>query len=303
MQKYELKYFNKPMLVEEFDSLQDIYDWSIYERGEVETSKGIYTKDNLGREVFISNKNEKSSRKNDSWSGDSTWEETIKHIREGYYQNLEEIKNSIKNDNFKMDLDNLFKFSESVCGCDVNIEKYLAGEPEDMFEFEEQKINKFVNLFIAVGANCDITAEELRQRGIKIMSIIDKLESKKIRCNLNLFSFSQSGNSIGYKLTIIKAKKYKERLDMERLNYALTNPSFFRRIIFANNERHTNEEINKYGYYSYDGYGRSIEFKNDNTYLTEDIKRDNYIIFSTDKDFTKEKIDEGYERILNEDKE
>ena len=132
-----------------------------------------------------------------------------------------------------------------------NVPLYLQGYPLNMIRQEKQEFteDKIIDIYFNISCPGYTSKNQIYNRGIIALSLIDYLESLGFKVNLHLFELSTSGDQlILYEFNL---KEVDEPLDYRTLFFPLTHPSFLRRIIFKLLEK-TPEAAS----YWQDGYGR-----------------------------------------------
>lgn len=152
------------------------------------------------------------------------------------------------------------QFVHDVAGCQVDIGRYLDGEPECMYEYmfsESDKHGKIVDIYYQFNNSCMIKSKDMIAYGIAVLALVDNLESRGFSCNIYAVSLIAEGSDNVENITIT-IKEAGETLNVEAIMYAF-HTSFFRRHWFAFHERKT---------YCSGGYGTS---QNPSEYANEDV--------------------------------
>lgn len=151
------------------------------------------------------------------------------------------------------------QFVHDVAGCQVDIGRYMDGEPECMYEYmfsESDKHGKIVDIYYQFNNSCGIESEDMISYGIAVLALVDNLESRGYSCNIYAVGIASEGSET--ENITITIKEAGETLNVEAIMYAF-HTSFFRRHWFAFHERKS--------YCSY-GYGVS---QNPSEYANEDV--------------------------------
>ena len=270
-----------------FESLGEFYRYAIYDDSCPEN-----TNDNA--------KFSPSSRKCGSgWAGTDTWEEAVDLATNGWTDGLRELRYKINSDNkFIKGISNRFKMRSDVTGSFVDVDAYIRGEPECMMEFEMRTEPRFATIFVSGVASSCVGAEEILNRGRKILEVVDALEQNNIRTRIVQIIASEKDDN--QDRLIITCKDYQQRLDMESLNFALCNAAQLRRFAFAAWERAPREWREKVGFHQglFAGYGRPID--GIKKVIKDMAPTDNepYIVFDAGVADHYEKIDEQVEQLI-----
>lgn len=120
-----------------------------------------------------------------------------------------------------------------VAGDDVDVDRFLSGEPESMVAWEPETVpaaGRVVRVVLDGSVNCDVGAEHLRVAGVMTAAAVDVLEARGVRCEVWV---SYSSNFRNKEIVEIRhrLKAAEEPLDLPRV-VAGMHPSAFRRIGF-----------------------------------------------------------------------
>jgi predicted nucleic-acid-binding Zn-ribbon protein len=274
MREYLDKYKKLNFLVSQYNNINDFYDYAIYD-------KNVKTHPN----------SEQSSRSigDANWYGTHSFKETVELTKKGDVHSINEVKKYIDLKYYNTDFKEILDLSDSG-GSVPNIDGYLQGLPEDMFEFKNIQNNKFVNVFVNFGTNCGYSAAHRKDAALRILTLIDNLESKNFKCNIYLYNPAELKNGFIY-LSIINFKNYKERLDIGLLSFVMLNSSFYRRLHFSACERcgygivyDDNGLIRNSGItdidrlsYCFSGYGRTLSITDRKLPITVDYIKEKVI--------------------------
>lgn len=152
------------------------------------------------------------------------------------------------------------QFVHDVAGCQVDIGRYMDGEPECMYEYmfsESDKHGKIVDVYYQFNNSCGITSKDMIAYGIAVLALVDNLESRGYSCNIYAVGLTAQGSDNVQNITIT-IKEAGETLNVEAIMYAF-HTSFFRRHWFAFHERES---------YSTSSYGQP---QNPSEYANEDV--------------------------------
>jgi len=129
------------------------------------------------------------------------------------------------------------QFVHDVAGCQVDIGRYMDGEPECMYEYmfsESDKNGKIVDVYYQFNNSCGISSQDMISYGIAVLALVDNLESRGFSCNLYAVGITAEGSDV--ENITITIKEAGETLNVEAIMYAF-HTSFFRRHWFAFHER------------------------------------------------------------------
>lgn len=150
-----------------------------------------------------------------------------------------------------------------VTGAYVDIGEFVNGAPECMVNFrDDTRAARFARILVSASFSAAFPAENAMNRGIAIAAIVDSLESRGIRCTVDVVEFSGADGSIMDTVTSAlrfdhNIKQAHEPLHLERLVFAVAHPAYLRRLIFAAMESRSKADRDEFGVTSR-GYGRAI---------------------------------------------
>lgn len=143
----------------------------------------------------------------------------------------------------------------SVAGYQPCVPRYLQGLPDSMIDHKVVTIkSKIVNIVKDIGYAGYVKAETMENESLKVLKLVQSLESKGYRVNLYI-SFVSDVPYTSKKLNMqIKIKDSGQKLNIKQVAFPLVHPSMFRRIVFGLIERL--EETKNFG----NGYGKCTEY-------------------------------------------
>lgn len=195
----------------------------------------------------------------DSWAG-GTLTDALNLAREGWQDKMPEtlaIAESAVTSVFRVaEMDSWLPVHD-VAGCDVDIARYLAGEPECMIEYPLQRVSKagkVITLCASIGLSSRYSAEELVRRGQIVTALALALEQLGHNTELWVDWTSQAGGRThGHRILV---KGANDVIDPARILYAYAHPSMLRRLCFANAHNLTARDRDHFGVSNHGGYGR-----------------------------------------------
>jgi hypothetical protein len=149
-----------------------------------------------------------------------------------------------------------------VAGFEVNMQAYLDGEPEDMFEWmpEEHEVSKRALCIVighSVSAGC--SARDLFIRGQAAIALVRALSL--LGYELEIWSEETVGGHYGsnsklpdYFSTLVRLHAAGEAMDESAVEFAIGNPSWLRRLLFGFQEGQSEAVRAKFGF-GKGGYG------------------------------------------------
>lgn len=155
-----------------------------------------------------------------------------------------------------------------------NIPRYLKGIPTSMYTYKKVEATKMLNIYMQTDYNSYQTKEQIINRGVLTLNLINYLESNSIKVNFLLISVSIQNNEIA--MIKIPLKNAYERLNLKKCYFPIVHPSFLRRLCFRAEELMplTDEDWAS-------GYGRTLSFKEVDDILKQECFNTDYIYIST----------------------
>jgi len=159
-------------------------------------------------------------------------------------------------------VDNTLEYRYNVSGASFDIARYLDGEPECMFEFvpnEDEVSKRALCLVVGYSIPSSVTAQQLFARGQALIGLVRALatlgyeleiwaeESVRPRNGKNLDSEAWS--------VLTRLHSAGTIMDESAVEFALGNPSWLRRLIFALQEGESPSIRKRYGFQKGGGYG------------------------------------------------
>ncbi|MEM6500192.1 MAG: hypothetical protein AAF709_26235 [Pseudomonadota bacterium] len=180
--------------------------------------------------------NKPASRQTDrvDWYGTSSFEEAANYARYGWKDGL---KNLVSANLSLADLAEghtaLRSEDRDVFGCRPDVALYCAGAPDHMVVPGDRlgPSAPLVDMVVQGSYSNNNEAEEIINHGAALASLIDATESEGRRVQLTM-AFGIVAGAFEFDV-LIRIKQHSEPLDMDRLAFALSNPSMFRRIVFS----------------------------------------------------------------------
>lgn len=137
----------------------------------------------------------------------------------------------------------------SVVGEYPDVPRYLAGDPFNMVKRGKQRVPKpAMTIVSSIGANCNVSGQQMANFGAAIVALVDRLESRGVRVELLGVWRStrmKDQSTFSYSWTV---KRTEDHLDLSAVAFGLGHPAMLRRFGFAIMERapaHT--EVYNYG--------------------------------------------------------
>ena len=147
----------------------------------------------------------------------------------------------------------------AVVGYIPNVPNALMNLPQSMITINRihSKV-RAISIYYSNCANWITDAKSFIENGIKILKIVNKLESSGIRVNLySVLYYAEEGDDFAF--VPVKIKDYRDKLDLKKICFPLVHPSWLRRIGFKWVETCKRLTSSSWAY----GYGTSINNSND----------------------------------------
>ena len=146
-----------------------------------------------------------------------------------------------------------------VSGSYVDIGEYVNGSPECMVNFQEDKrATRFMHIVVSASYSGYFPIESAINRGVAIAAIIDILESRNIRREVDLIMCAGAPN--GDKAFIsLPIKQAHHPLNLDTLAFGIAHPAYLRRLIFAVMEGQSAKFRSDFSVAPFGGYGRPIQ--------------------------------------------
>ena len=162
-------------------------------------------------------------------------EEAKKLCKYGYHDNFEklvELKNTLEK-YIKLSRKKSKQYNFYV-GYAPDVKAYLEGNPLSMLNRQYPK-RQHIDIYFNVANLVMASSNEIFNRGAITLSIVEILENMGFSVGLNVFSMSECNGQIHY--VKFNLKKSGERLNIQKLFFPFSNPSFFRRLVFRLREQ------------------------------------------------------------------
>ena len=176
-----------------------------------------------------------SSRRKESgsnpWSGANNFEQALKLGRSGWDAGIRQLdlENGVMSDVG-------VEFSPNVTGAVVNMQNYLQGVPDNMFELKTRREYTLpeVTLYVPLQYSAGNSAKKAMNFTKKIVEYTNELQSKHNVRIIGFFAANFYGD-VKRSVTEVVIKDYDERFVLNNVAFAF-HPAFFRRLWFAHHE-------------------------------------------------------------------
>lgn len=169
-----------------------------------------------------------------TFTGTDNMDEAKTLLVHGYDAPLKNIEKGLKANSVNKKFKDIPKVRprNNVVGVVPHVPNSLLGLPESMINLEKttNKV-KVVSINYDMSISCSYSTEDIEKSGTILLSIINLLELRGYRVELNVIAFSgQNSNELA--IVKVKVKDYRQPLDLLKCCFPLVHPSFFRRLGF-----------------------------------------------------------------------
>ena len=110
-----------------------------------------------------------------------------------------------------------------------DVKAYLEGNPLSMLNKQYPK-RQHIDIYYNAANLVNVSSAMIFNRGAITLSIVEILENMGFSVGLNVFTMSSERNQIHY--VKLNLKRSSERLNIQKMFFPLSHPSFLRRLIF-----------------------------------------------------------------------
>lgn len=175
------------------------------------------------------------NRSLEHWHGVKTYDEALELLDKGYESVMSEIKAATNRSYTQNTGKKRYRTFNSVCGFQPIVPNVLLGIPNNMINSELTPIKiKVIDIYYDMTCSCNTKPEEIVHNGKELLKCILGLEMQGYKLNLyvcNSYS-DHKGNDYDCDMLCVKVKDSSKPLDLKRISYPLTHPSFFRVLGF-----------------------------------------------------------------------
>ena len=119
-------------------------------------------------------------------------------------------------------------------GDEVDIDRYLAGEPECMIQFTPEltpSYGRVAKIIVNLAASCGVKSGTMYRRGAAACILIDALESAGVRCEVWVLPKTSSSGGDSFHTRVL-VKRPDEHVEADRMAFMLAHPAVMRRLGF-----------------------------------------------------------------------
>lgn len=181
------------------------------------------------------------------WSGCATWEDAIRYAVTGHPAGRAAIESAA----VKVSSQPEPLWDAAPVGVFPCIPAYAAGVPEDMFcpnEDAPPVQSPIVRIAVNMAASARVAPEDIVNRGVAIVSLIDRLQLAGRRVELVAMDHTDHGFGHNKSAWAVTIKRPEESVDMDRIGLCFATPIMLRRFFFRVMEFTVPQEVPAYGW-------------------------------------------------------
>lgn len=183
-----------------------------------------------------------------SFCGTDTYEEALELAQKGWPEGLRRME-ALRGQLIKINGDKVEVFAPQFAesGDEVDVARFLSGEPECMVQFEPQfvpGVGRVIRIVVNIAVSGGNSHEQMFLKGAATVMLCDLIEQAGLRVEIVIIDATKS-HPVDGELSIrsILAKKPDQPLELDRLAFACAHPAMQRRIIFRLQEQVTPEDF------------------------------------------------------------
>jgi hypothetical protein len=180
------------------------------------------------------------------WSGCETWEDALEYAVKGHPAGRAAIESAA----VKVTMEPEPMWDTAPVGAFPCIPANAAGVPEDMFAMSDiapPVQSPIVRIAVNMSANCHVDAQDIVNRGVAIVSLIDRIQLSGRRVELIAIKHGNDFMSSDKFVWSVTVKRPEEPIDMDRVGLCFATPIMLRRFFFRVLEFMTPSVVDSYG--------------------------------------------------------
>lgn len=193
------------------------------------------------------------------WYGNATFEEAIELAKYGWPEGAQRVK-TLSNKLYDK-VSSLIPKQEvvfSVEGNEYDTDAFLAGIPECWSYMDEHIVegvgHKDLKLYFNTTTSAGVDAKIMQAKGACIVALVDLLERAGNRVEVWIGSPNHAYKDAGKFIWEVLVKRAGEPMDVDKMAFAISHPSSFRRLFFS-----AYEGNKKFIEACFSGYGKCVE--------------------------------------------
>jgi hypothetical protein len=188
----------------------------------------------------------------EEWDLNTTFQMAVSLARNGWLEHIPEVSayleevTSLVHSHALPTLD--------VTGESIDMGRYLDGEPECMWGHSYEP-PQMVRIVCNISARCDADARLLANRGIAVAAAVYALQCSGVGVTLVAGEWVSGKEDNSLFETTVEVNSIGEYIDPGKLAFWISHPAALRRCLFRYQEQMPERIREKFGFYSYRGYG------------------------------------------------
>lgn len=182
-----------------------------------------------------------------NWAG-ATFPEAVEYCRKGWDTDLQKTLDIVESavSVIEQELPSTHFHTEyGVEGCDVDVDRFLSGEPESMISYpliETSRVGKVIALNASICYSSFFNTEQISARGRIICALV--LALQRMNVSTELWAEAGCGRN-GRSAVRVLVKGANDVLDPEKIMFIYAHPAALRQIMFA--AAHEIPNVEKHG--------------------------------------------------------
>lgn len=197
----------------------------------------LHTLRATGDRAFQYNTSSQTDR--NGWHGTASYEACEKLAREGWHGPIAEVERISGHVEDRIDttiIQTSFDSRFDVCGGEVDIARYLDGEPECMIESEPIRISRHgraVRVVVPCVFSSATREASILGRGAAVVALADVLAKAQHPLEVwAAYNFASTNEGAPLFQALVRIQRADEPIDIGRLSFVLGHPSSLRRVGF-----------------------------------------------------------------------
>ena len=163
-----------------------------------------------------------------SFTGTHNYNEAENLLLHGWVEESEKLNEMLK---LKALKEKSVKNTYDVAGFQCSVPRYLQGIPTNMINQKVvTKKQKVITITKNISYSAHVRKETIEEESIKVLQLVNSLESQGCRVILNVMIISKKENIII--CNKVRIKNANERLNLSKVSFPMVHSSYLRRIMF-----------------------------------------------------------------------
>lgn len=166
-----------------------------------------------------------------SFTNTRNFDEAMQLVTNGWDSGSKNLTEKLKIANLKQQSKEVKRAINDIVGFQVNVPRYLLGIPTNMVNQKAVKRKQpIITLIKSISYSGAVSADTILEDSVKFLQIVQEIEKKGIRVNIYTHRHGWKGDE--EHVCRVKIKGANERLNISKMSFPLTHPSFLRRLMF-----------------------------------------------------------------------